>query len=281
MGQTHVAPRTASGNHHHGDSETAIYVVSGHPVFVFAEDGEEVRLETVDPGDYVFVPPFTPHREENPDRRGRRRRHRPEQPGGDRRQPPRASPDQPTTAARVAADVSSHSPPSSRWTGAHAVTAGRRDHAPNGRAPAQRPPHGASGFPTREHAMGDKSPHDADTKKPAAKSIKEKRLEKKAKADHTVADGDRGPRQEALTTTPPLTPRPSTASIRCGPGSASARRSWSASSSAVVARRRRHAHALGQRDEVEARAAEVEQLPGPLAVAGRARPADSSCSRIA
>ena len=65
MGQTEVAPRTASGDHHHGDSETAIYVVSGHPVFVFAEDGEEVRLEA-SPGDYVFVPPFTPHREENP-----------------------------------------------------------------------------------------------------------------------------------------------------------------------------------------------------------------------
>ena len=65
MGQTSVGPRTASGNHHHGDSETAIYVVSGHPVFVFAEDGEEVRL-TPEPGDYVFVPPFTPHREENP-----------------------------------------------------------------------------------------------------------------------------------------------------------------------------------------------------------------------
>jgi uncharacterized RmlC-like cupin family protein len=65
MGQTTVGPKTASGNHHHGDSETAIYVVSGHPVFVFAEDGKEVRL-TPEPGDYVFVPPFTPHREENP-----------------------------------------------------------------------------------------------------------------------------------------------------------------------------------------------------------------------
>jgi len=65
MGQTHVGPRSASANHHHGDSETAIYVVSGHPVFVFAEDGREVRL-TPEPGDYVFVPPFTPHREENP-----------------------------------------------------------------------------------------------------------------------------------------------------------------------------------------------------------------------
>ncbi|MCW2676546.1 MAG: Cupin 2 conserved barrel domain protein [Modestobacter sp.] len=65
MGQTHVAARTSSGDHHHGDSETAIHVVSGHPVFVFAENGREVRLVT-EPGDYVFVPPFVPHREENP-----------------------------------------------------------------------------------------------------------------------------------------------------------------------------------------------------------------------
>ncbi len=65
MGQTHVAPHTGSGDHHHGDSETAIHVLRGHPVFVFAEGGEEVRL-TTGPGDYVFVPPFAPHREENP-----------------------------------------------------------------------------------------------------------------------------------------------------------------------------------------------------------------------
>ena len=65
MGQTHVAPGASSGNHHHGETETAIYVVSGHPVFVFARDGQEVRL-TPEPGDYVFVPPHTPHREENP-----------------------------------------------------------------------------------------------------------------------------------------------------------------------------------------------------------------------
>jgi uncharacterized RmlC-like cupin family protein len=65
MGQTHVAPQTSSGDHHHGDSETAIHVLRGHPVFVFAEDGREVRLAT-EPGDYVFVPPFVPHREENP-----------------------------------------------------------------------------------------------------------------------------------------------------------------------------------------------------------------------
>ena len=70
MGQTHVAPATGSGNHHHGVSETGIYVVSGHPEFVFLDeaDGEPVerRLRT-SPGDYVYVPPWVPHREENPD----------------------------------------------------------------------------------------------------------------------------------------------------------------------------------------------------------------------
>src|SRR5258705_10546359 len=65
MGRTHVAPHANSGNHHHGDTETAIYVVVGNPVFVFAEHGTEVRLETA-PGDYIFVPPNVPHREENP-----------------------------------------------------------------------------------------------------------------------------------------------------------------------------------------------------------------------
>jgi uncharacterized RmlC-like cupin family protein len=70
MGQTHVAPSTASANHHHGISETGIYVVSGHPEFVFLDEanGEPVerRLRT-GPGDYVYVPPWVPHREENPD----------------------------------------------------------------------------------------------------------------------------------------------------------------------------------------------------------------------
>jgi uncharacterized RmlC-like cupin family protein len=65
MGQTHVHPATSSANHHHGESESAIYVLAGSPVFVFLEDGAERRLETK-PGDYVYVPPFVPHREENP-----------------------------------------------------------------------------------------------------------------------------------------------------------------------------------------------------------------------
>jgi uncharacterized RmlC-like cupin family protein len=66
MGQTHVAPGLRSANHHHGASETGIYVVSGHPEFVFAEVGGERRL-AAGPGDYIYVPPWVPHREENPD----------------------------------------------------------------------------------------------------------------------------------------------------------------------------------------------------------------------
>jgi uncharacterized RmlC-like cupin family protein len=66
MGETTVAPQTASDNHHHGESETAIFVRSGHPEFVFHDGVDEVRIVTA-PGDYIFVPPYVPHREENPD----------------------------------------------------------------------------------------------------------------------------------------------------------------------------------------------------------------------
>jgi uncharacterized RmlC-like cupin family protein len=66
MGRTVLPPGASSGDHHHGESETAIYVVSGAPAFVFRDpgSGDLVRLEP-EPGDYVFVPPHVPHREEN------------------------------------------------------------------------------------------------------------------------------------------------------------------------------------------------------------------------
>jgi uncharacterized RmlC-like cupin family protein len=66
MGETHVSPATASDSHHHGESETAIFVRSGNPEFVFHDGIHEVRIATA-PGDYIFVPPYVPHREENPD----------------------------------------------------------------------------------------------------------------------------------------------------------------------------------------------------------------------
>jgi uncharacterized RmlC-like cupin family protein len=68
MGSTVMAPASHSGDHHHGDSETGIYVVSGRPAFVFRDPdtGVLARLET-GPGDFLWVPPHVPHREENPD----------------------------------------------------------------------------------------------------------------------------------------------------------------------------------------------------------------------
>jgi uncharacterized RmlC-like cupin family protein len=67
MGRTELPPGVNSGDHHHGDSETGIYVVAGTPVFVCKDpvSGEVVRLEAR-PGDYIWVPPWVPHREENP-----------------------------------------------------------------------------------------------------------------------------------------------------------------------------------------------------------------------
>jgi uncharacterized RmlC-like cupin family protein len=65
MGRTDLPAGVHSGPHHHGESETGIYVVAGHPAFVFRQGDELVRLET-SPGDYVYVPPHVPHVEENP-----------------------------------------------------------------------------------------------------------------------------------------------------------------------------------------------------------------------
>ena len=67
MGRTVLPAGVSSGDHHHGESETGIYVVAGNPVFAYRDpgSGEVVRLRT-EPGDYVWVPPHVPHREENP-----------------------------------------------------------------------------------------------------------------------------------------------------------------------------------------------------------------------
>jgi uncharacterized RmlC-like cupin family protein len=67
MGRSVMAPGLGSGDHHHGASETGIYVLSGTPAFAFRdpESGQIVRLQT-GPGDFVWVPPHVPHREENP-----------------------------------------------------------------------------------------------------------------------------------------------------------------------------------------------------------------------
>ena len=52
-----------SGVHHHGDCETAIYVVKGRARFRFGEKLEQAV--EVSSGDFLFVPPFEIHQEEN------------------------------------------------------------------------------------------------------------------------------------------------------------------------------------------------------------------------
>ncbi|WP_084658210.1 cupin domain-containing protein [Thermogemmatispora onikobensis] len=63
-GLTLVAPHVASGKHHHGELETVIYVVSGRARIRW---GERLEYEQdVEPGDFIYVPPFVPHQEINP-----------------------------------------------------------------------------------------------------------------------------------------------------------------------------------------------------------------------
>ncbi len=60
MGLVENPPMSATDNHHHGDSEAGIYVVSGHPVFVYHDGAQEVRLAG-SPGDFFLVPPHSSH----------------------------------------------------------------------------------------------------------------------------------------------------------------------------------------------------------------------------
>jgi uncharacterized RmlC-like cupin family protein len=63
-GVTVVQPNVASGVHHHGEQETVIYVVSGKGMMRW---GDNMEFEgEVEPGDFIFVPPFVPHQEINP-----------------------------------------------------------------------------------------------------------------------------------------------------------------------------------------------------------------------
>lgn len=64
MGETHMAPRVASGPHHHGASETGTYIVSGDPEFIYKDGDREVTVRTK-PGDYIYIPPSVHHIESN------------------------------------------------------------------------------------------------------------------------------------------------------------------------------------------------------------------------
>ena len=66
MGRTVVLPGTSSGDHHHGPSETGIYVVSGNRCSYSAIQRADLGPAGDGAGDYVWVPPNVQHREENP-----------------------------------------------------------------------------------------------------------------------------------------------------------------------------------------------------------------------
>ena len=63
-GHVRAAPDMASGWHHHGEHETAIYVLGGRVRIEFGSDGSSA-VEAVE-GDFIHVPPHVVHRELNP-----------------------------------------------------------------------------------------------------------------------------------------------------------------------------------------------------------------------
>jgi len=63
LGKVHTPAGYASEAHHHGEAETAGYVLKGRAYLLFGKGySERVDLEE---GDFVFVPPNTPHIEGN------------------------------------------------------------------------------------------------------------------------------------------------------------------------------------------------------------------------
>lgn len=64
MGVVTAAPNEKGPPHHHGEAETAAYVISGRVRVYYGEDFKE--YVEAGPGDFLFVPPHTPHIEANP-----------------------------------------------------------------------------------------------------------------------------------------------------------------------------------------------------------------------
>jgi uncharacterized RmlC-like cupin family protein len=64
FGTVTCAPNHKGPPHHHGEAETAAYIISGYVRVHYGENFEE-SVEA-GPGDYLFVPANTWHIEENP-----------------------------------------------------------------------------------------------------------------------------------------------------------------------------------------------------------------------
>lgn len=65
MGTAVNAPGQASGAHHHGGNESGIYILRGRVRFRWGEKLEHAI--DAEPGDFIFVPPYEVHLEENLD----------------------------------------------------------------------------------------------------------------------------------------------------------------------------------------------------------------------
>jgi uncharacterized RmlC-like cupin family protein len=63
VGYVELPPGMQSAVHHHGDSESAIYVISGQARFLCGDDLSQE--EDADPGDFVWVGPNEVHVELN------------------------------------------------------------------------------------------------------------------------------------------------------------------------------------------------------------------------
>lgn len=63
FGYAEIAPGMVSAVHHHGGSESGIYVISGRARFCVGDDLEDVHDAST--GDFVFVPPHLVHVELN------------------------------------------------------------------------------------------------------------------------------------------------------------------------------------------------------------------------
>lgn len=63
VGKVFTGPGEVSGAHHHGDSQTAGYVLKGRAFIRYGERYESVVY--LDEGDFLYVPPNMPHIEGN------------------------------------------------------------------------------------------------------------------------------------------------------------------------------------------------------------------------
>ena len=63
VGHVTLPPGLRSAVHHHGESESAIYIISGRAEFRTGADLSEVH--EANPGDFVWVPPHEVHVEAN------------------------------------------------------------------------------------------------------------------------------------------------------------------------------------------------------------------------